>query len=276
MRHFSIIMLVVLLVSCGQSEPSESVIQTAIAQTAAAVTPDPTATPAPTATSTPQPTNTPEPTATPTPDPVALCADEVAAYLDTTEALNQEWNDALIVADSTARISLSGPVSKLQEIRREILAIDFPGCAAPAGFYLEAHYDLVIDSFLNFMTDTDYDPGEDFALSQMFSKIAYHLLDQPDRPANHPTYIIGISGPGAVLSYYWSNEGEFAEETTRLEDAVWIAPLPDDYQASSYRITARKGTFDTRYIYCAIAIDGNVIDNEMAYLNIATCSVNQQ
>jgi|CXWK01.1.fsa_nt_gi hypothetical protein len=90
---------------------------------------------------------------TPTPEPQQLYADQAADYLAELAALRQRWLDALEIADSTARISLAGPVGELQAIRREIGALEGPACAQGAGAALYIHSEAVIDGFLLFMQD---------------------------------------------------------------------------------------------------------------------------
>lgn len=82
-----------------------------------------------------------------------LCADQAADYLAELDDLHARWMDALEIADSTARISLAGPVGELQAIRREIGALVGPECAAMAGVALYMHADAVIEGFLLFMQD---------------------------------------------------------------------------------------------------------------------------
>ena len=90
---------------------------------------------------------------TPTPESQQLCADQAADYLADLETLRGRWLDALEIADSTARISLAGPVGELQAIRREIGALEGPACAQVAGAALYIHSEAVIDGFLLFMQD---------------------------------------------------------------------------------------------------------------------------
>lgn len=62
-----------------------------------------------------------------------------------------EWDDAVDVAASTSRIALSGPVSDLQAIRRDVQRQEWPECASTAHDHLIQHMDYTIDSFLAFM-----------------------------------------------------------------------------------------------------------------------------
>ena len=90
---------------------------------------------------------------TPTPELQVLCAEQAKEYLEELERLEEQWFDAVEVADSTSRISLSGPVGELQTIKREIEELEGPECASGAGNALFRHAEYVIEGFLLFMQD---------------------------------------------------------------------------------------------------------------------------
>lgn len=62
------------------------------------------------------------------------------------------WEDAVRVAESTSRISLSTPVATLQSIRRETQELTVPPCMDEAKSTLVKSMDLTIEGFLTFMT----------------------------------------------------------------------------------------------------------------------------
>lgn len=93
----------------------------------------------------PTPTITPMPTATPT------CIVAAADYIEDTNNLLERWDDALAIADSTARISLSGPIADLQEIKREAGDLEYPPCARKAHVAMTIFMDAYIDAYLAFM-----------------------------------------------------------------------------------------------------------------------------
>jgi hypothetical protein len=78
-----------------------------------------------------------------------------------TEAVEQmqvkadEFDDALTVASSTARISLSGPVAQLQTIRRETDNIAVPACLQTAKNLTVSGMQSYIDSLISFMGEVD-------------------------------------------------------------------------------------------------------------------------
>jgi hypothetical protein len=89
--------------------------------------------------------------ATPTVDP---CGPEaIEEYLDRLIAVQNEFVDNTELAFSTSRINLSGPVGKLQEVKREAQDIEYPDCAAVAHKKLIDYMDATIDAFFSFMTD---------------------------------------------------------------------------------------------------------------------------
>lgn len=63
------------------------------------------------------------------------------------------WTDAIKVADSTSRVSLSGPVSTLQAIRRDTQGITVAPCMDAAKASLLASMDHTIEGFLAFMSN---------------------------------------------------------------------------------------------------------------------------
>lgn len=65
------------------------------------------------------------------------------------------WNDALKLADSTARIALSGPVGKLQEIKREAESLMVPACLVEPKKKMIEGMNKMVDGFMQFMGDAD-------------------------------------------------------------------------------------------------------------------------
>ncbi len=86
-----------------------------------------------------------------TPTPPPSCAAVSQNYLIDVVPEMERWVDALKVAKSTARISLAGPLSDLQAIRRDVAVLDPPTCIADAHNALIRHMDHSIESFLLFM-----------------------------------------------------------------------------------------------------------------------------
>lgn len=99
-------------------------------------------------------TPTPRPTNTSTPPRVsAVCQSHTKDYLAQIEPLLAEWQDAVELADSTARIALSPMVRDMQRIRREIEDIPPPDCAQHGRSLLISGMDSIIDAFIDFMGD---------------------------------------------------------------------------------------------------------------------------
>jgi len=99
-------------------------------------------------------TPTPRPTSTPTtPKVSALCQSQTQDYLAQIQPLLEEWDDAVEVANSTARIALSPLVSDMKRIQREVETVGPPDCARDAHVLLTGGMDNVIDAFLAFMTE---------------------------------------------------------------------------------------------------------------------------
>ena len=67
-------------------------------------------------------------------------------------ALTKRWDDAQALASSTSRIALSGPVSNMQGIKRDVEAVQLPACLLPAKGALSASMSSTIQGFMSFMT----------------------------------------------------------------------------------------------------------------------------
>lgn len=66
-----------------------------------------------------------------------------------------QWNDATTLANNTARIALSGPVGKLQEIKREAESLMVPECLVEPKKKMIEGMNKIIEGFMQFMGDAD-------------------------------------------------------------------------------------------------------------------------
>lgn len=76
---------------------------------------------------------------------------KVKAAGDEIQGLMAEYEDALDIASSTSRISLSGPVAELQDIKRQTEAVEVPACLVPAHRFTIASMEKSIEAFISFM-----------------------------------------------------------------------------------------------------------------------------
>lgn len=67
----------------------------------------------------------------------------------------ETWDDALGIAQNASRIALSGPISDLQEVRRDFRAEEWPACAKPLTDPLTNYMDATIEALLMFMGNED-------------------------------------------------------------------------------------------------------------------------
>ena len=110
-------------------------------------------------------TPTPRPTSTPTtPRVSALCQAATQDHLAQIQPLLEEWDDAVEVANSTARIALSPLVRDMQGIQHNVEDVTVPDCARHGSALLIEGMGSVIDSFIAFMGDEP-----DFVVSLYFS-----------------------------------------------------------------------------------------------------------
>jgi len=93
------------------------------------------------------------PTQAPTqpPLPTPTCAMQAAPFLKEIDPLAREWDDAVTLANSTPRASLSNQIEKLQALRRKVEALDAPECAAAVKAYLVDTMDAMTRGFIAFL-----------------------------------------------------------------------------------------------------------------------------
>ena len=134
---------------------------------------------------TPEPTPVPTVvTPAPTPAPIVLipCSVQSKPFLARLDELAAEWDDATALANSTARVSLSGPVARMQEIRRELDSTLAPSCIARAKSELVRYMSESIEGFLLFMSQApDYDVTLKFRSASSAMDSAKSYISQMDK-----------------------------------------------------------------------------------------------
>ena len=89
-----------------------------------------------------------------------------------------KWVDALNVAGSTSRVSLSQPVTGMQEIRRQLRDKKAETyCESRMKQELLKSYDFAIDGFLNFMRQNEIVSSAFISMSSDYQKNANALID---------------------------------------------------------------------------------------------------
>jgi len=130
----------------------------------------------------------PTPTITLVPTAVS-CYEQSQSFISQLDAQTTAWDDAIAIANSTSRISLSGPISNLQNIRREVSNLDYPVCAQFVYQHALEYMNSTIEGFLSFMSD---DPDSvvnkhfDTASNQL-TIFVLSLLDLKSTPTPIPT-----------------------------------------------------------------------------------------
>lgn len=173
----SLLLIAVLLAACA---PSQSAVQTAIAQTAAAA---PTSTPQPTATSTPEPTETPTPA--PTTDP---CYASFETYYLRAFPIYTRWTDTYKIAIATSRIALGPQISAMQSARHELESLYVPQCAKKDHANMLDAFDRTEKGMLSFMSGYDLPPSVEAGFRQSyFAAEAWNDLYQRNYMTATPT-----------------------------------------------------------------------------------------
>lgn len=83
-------------------------------------------------------------------------AERVRESLKAIGALTQRWDDEEIIARTTPRIALAGPVSKLRSTQRELEGLEVAPCLVVARHYRIEAMKASLDMFRAFMADLDF------------------------------------------------------------------------------------------------------------------------
>ncbi len=83
--------------------------------------------------------------------------------IDQLNNIEQRWIDASTLISSTSRIALAPQVANLQEMKRDLKAIEVSECLTPAKNELNEYMEMEIDIYLKFMADQ---LSDSYALSQ--------------------------------------------------------------------------------------------------------------
>jgi hypothetical protein len=73
------------------------------------------------------------------------------------EPLLEEWDDAVIIANQTPRVSLPNVIPELQGIRRRTEDLEIEECFEDAHLFLVKYMDYTIEAFIAFMGQEDDD-----------------------------------------------------------------------------------------------------------------------
>lgn len=108
--------------------------------------------------------------------------------IESLDAIYSRWTDAATLADSTARIALSGPVGTLQSIKREAENLIIPECLTAGRASLVDGMNSIIQGFILFMNDATlgkilaqphFTDGERQIAAYKAATTACGLQDQP-------------------------------------------------------------------------------------------------
>jgi hypothetical protein len=101
----------------------------------------------------PETTVPPVPTATHATVRLISCFEIAPDFVNSVSTLVERWDDASALAASAAKVSLAGPVARLQAIRRDLRHLETPACGEEARTLILAHMDDTIDYYLDVMQD---------------------------------------------------------------------------------------------------------------------------
>lgn len=83
------------------------------------------------------------------------CAEEARPFLQEVAVIHSQWSDASALAGQTPRMSLPPQIAQLQQLRRDLDALNAPACAADAQIFLSASMGRAIDGYLGFLSQSD-------------------------------------------------------------------------------------------------------------------------
>lgn len=87
----------------------------------------------------------------------------VENYFTDSQEIASDWDEAVAIAGSTARIALSDRVVELRDIKDQMEALDAPACASKYKADMLEHMDFTIKGFLSFMSQDDVITRYNFA-----------------------------------------------------------------------------------------------------------------
>ena len=73
-------------------------------------------------------------------------------YMEAVGSIVEEWDDAVVLADQTPRMSLAPRISELQDIWREAEDAEIPECFVDAHGYLLLAMEYTIEGYLSFLS----------------------------------------------------------------------------------------------------------------------------
>jgi len=79
------------------------------------------------------------------------------------DSIEQRWIDMSTLISSTSRIALAPQIANLQEMKRDLNAIEVSECLTPAKIELSEYMEMEIDIYLKFMAD---ELSDSYAASQ--------------------------------------------------------------------------------------------------------------
>lgn len=173
-----------------------------------------------------------------TPKPRVSCPQgEVDEYLDELGLVLEEWEDTILRAESTSRMSLSPVIGELQGIRRKARRVDRPACAGYLNDLVVVAMERDIDAFISFL-------GQD-SDSVVFRKMegaekAWELVDEEiadfeeDALEAYQTFLLTTDQVEASLDEPAEFERPEGWIDKDIPDSDLKLSVPDDWSAWTY------------------------------------------
>lgn len=115
-------------------------------------------------------------------DPLT-CIEQSTDYIQELDDLTMRWLDVVELADSAPRLNLGPVISDLQEIKREVAALDAPECASKVQRAAEKMVEQSVTTYLAFVSEeedevvaAEYDKMSEYADAYLTSR--QELVDE--------------------------------------------------------------------------------------------------
>lgn len=197
--------------------------------------------------------------------PVGCHSDGVAAYLTDLDRSLEIWDDNLKLADSTARIALSGAIDNLLQQKHRLMEIEAPECANYITELATYMMDMSIDPFLAFMQEKD-----DSQINLMFDvALAARAIFDDELAAfrESPRAAYRLANEGTVSTLSFSRSGTWQESNHAEFSFDLPAPWESNPDANMYSAKIKN---DMTFGEIEHDVLSKVSKTNSARLNLAT------
>ena len=207
---------------------------------------------------------------------------ECETFQDDVDDLVLRWDDAIEVASSTPRVSLSDQVVRMQEVRQDARALEEPACAE--ALHVKRKMIDMMDSGIDLFTAFMGESGDDFKQPSDFRRAEYAIAqdlfvdalitlenNETELPRRIHYYVIADTG---ISVAYVDESGEFVEVEAEY-DRVGFDEMPAVYSAivpegETTAVRLDNPPYADEEVTCILFVNGIEVVSETAE-GYATC-----